>query len=265
MMANINPYYEAKLLLRDSGFDEITNIDMDLFISGLGPILIEEPLLKCDGKILFGSKVTIIKINSDLKNFYRKRFIAAHEIGHYIMHKNMQLEGDSFMNLNVISGMENLLKNGLQELQANEFASELLMPETAFLKESFGKKFSPKLLNDLSSRFRTSLTSTLFRYIFFSCLHPICVFLIENGKVKFWKKSEDLEVGVIDYTRLSPPKDSVAEEYIENDYLALYDEPQSISKSTWFFVNGYDENSVFYEYCIPMKNFKTILSVVWED
>lgn len=263
-----NAHTQARQLLEDCGLDEITDLGMDLFVSGLDAILIEEELTNCDGKIIFGQSKAVIKVNSNIHFPERKRFVTAHEIGHLIMHKNVELLEDSFSNFNIIGGMESALKNGKQELEANEFASELLMPEELFLREARGRKFSPLLIKQLSARFKTSLTATIFRYLQFEQLHPLCLVFIENGKVKYWKKSNDLKIWLTDCTRLAPPSDSVAAEYIEKNYDCVYkleEKAQVISKSTWFKVGDYDEDSNFYEYCIPTRKHKTILSVIWED
>lgn len=263
-----NAHLHAQQLLENCGLDEITDIEMDLFVSGLDAMLIEEELTNCDGKIIFGNSKTVIKTNSRIQFIERKRFVTAHEIGHLIMHRNMQLPVDAFANFNIIAGMEMALKSGRQELEANEFASELLMPEKLFLKEAKGKKFSPLLIKQLSERFRTSLTATVFRYLQFDQLHPLCLVFIENGKVKYWKKADDLKVWFGDYTRLSPPFDSVAAEYVQKNYDFLYsldEKTQTIKKSTWFNLGEFDEDSDFYEYCIPTKRHKTILSIIWED
>ena len=268
-----NARLQARKLLDDCGLDEITDLDMDLFVAGLvvaghDAILIEEELSNCDGKIVFGNNKAVIKVNSKIQFRERKRFVAAHEIGHLLMHRNMQLPDDTFTNFNIIEGTENTLKNGRQELEANEFASELLMPENLFLREAKGKKFSPLLIKQLAERFKTSLTATIFRYLQFEQLHPICIVLIENGKVKYWKKSEHLKVWMGDYNRLAPPSDSVAMEYLQHNYDFVYqleEKAQTIDKSTWFNLNQYDEDTSFYEYCIPTRRYKTILSIIWED
>ena len=254
MRVATNGHTYAKQLLSNCGLDEITDLEMDLFVAGLDAMLIEEPLSNCDGKIIFGDKRAIIKIDSKIQFIERKRFVTAHEIGHLIMHRNMQLPDDTFFNFNIIAGMEKTLKNGKQELEANEFASELLMPEKLLIKQ-------------LAERFKVSLTATLFRYLQFD-LHPICIVFIENGKVKYWKKSEDLKVWLGDYNRLPPPSDSVAMEYIQKDYAFVYkleEKVQTINKSTWFNLNEDDEDTDFYEYCIPTKRHKTILSIIWEN
>jgi Zn-dependent peptidase ImmA (M78 family) len=268
MKRGTKAHIQAQKLMSDCGMDEITNLPMDLFVAGLDAVLIEEALKNCDGKIIFGDHKAIIKVNSQIQFPERKRFVIGHEIGHLIMHKNMQLPDDTFASFNIIAGMERALKNGTQELEANEFASELLMPEKIFLKETKGKKFSPMLIKQLAERFKTSLTATVFRYLQFD-LHPICLVFIENGKVKYWKKSDELKVWLGDYNRLPPPINSVAMEYIQKDYAFVYsfeEKAQQIKKSTWFVLNEYDnEDTDFYEYCIPTKRYKTILSIIWED
>jgi len=268
MRRSNNSHLKAQELLADCGLDEITDIPMDLFVAGLDAILIEEELKHCDGKIVFGNSKAVIKVNSQIQFAERKRFVVAHEIGHMILHRNMKLPDDVFSNFNIISGMENAMKNGKQELEANEFASELLMPDHLFIKEAGKKKFSPLLIKQLAERFKTSLTATVFKYLQ-ADLHPICIVFIENGRVKYWKKSDQLKVWFGDHTRLAPPSDSVAMEYIENDYAFVYsleEKAQEIKKSTWFNLNDYDvEDSDFYEYCIPTKRYKTILSIIWED
>ncbi|XVJ67834.1 MAG: ImmA/IrrE family metallo-endopeptidase [Lacibacter sp.] len=269
MKRSTNAYLQAQKLLADCGLDEITDLSMDLFVAGLDAVLIEEELKNCDGKIIFGSNKAVIKVNSQIQFPGRKRFVIAHEIGHLIMHKGMKLPDDVFSNFNIISGMERLLKNGIQELEANEFASELLIPQKLFLKEASGKKFSPLLIKQLAERFKTSLTAIVFKYLQSDNLHPICIVFIENGRVKYWKKSSELKVWLGDYIRLAPPVDSVAIEYIQKDYEFIYkmeEKAQCIKKSTWFNLNEYDdEDSIFYEYCIPTKRYKTILSIIWED
>ena len=122
-------------LLDDIGVDEVSEIGLENIIAGLDATLIEESLNNnCDGKIIFGEKKTIIKINKDIEFTTRKKFALAHEIGHLVLHKNLELPDDNFTTLNVVSGSEKFLKNGQQELEANEFASEILMPSKIFLK-----------------------------------------------------------------------------------------------------------------------------------
>jgi len=258
----------AKKLLSDIGLNEVTDLPMKLLISGLGGILIEEPLKGSDGRIIQGKKKAIIKVNSNIKYEARKRFAIAHEIGHLLMHKDIAVHNENTNTLSWFNDAMKKYKSGIQELEANQFATELLMPSDLFNKEARGKQFSPQLLQYLSKRFNTSITSTAFRYMQFH-LHPICIVFISNGVVSYWKKSEDLKVWVKEMRKLPPPKDSVAEEYIKADYDFVYkgeEKQQEIDKSIWFKLGNYErQDKPFYEYCIPTKPYKTILSIIWED
>lgn len=51
-----NPQYEARNLLDKLGLDDIIDIPISDFVSGIDLIYMEEPLGNCDGKIIFGNK-----------------------------------------------------------------------------------------------------------------------------------------------------------------------------------------------------------------
>ena len=53
----------------------------------------------------------------------RQRFTVAHEIGHFLMHKGQPVFIDRFVRVNWRDG-----ESGREEVQANAFAAELLMP-----------------------------------------------------------------------------------------------------------------------------------------
>jgi hypothetical protein len=92
------------------------------------------------------------------------------------------------------------------------------------------------------------------------------LFYIENGVQKYWKKSDALKVWIPDTNGLEPPSNSVASEYIRNNYEPIYkleEKAQAIKKSTWFDVNMFpQEDNNFYEYCIPTKSNKSILTQI---
>ncbi len=260
---------KARILLNDNGLDEITDMDLKFFVAGIDStaMVVEEELKTCDGRITFGDKKTVIKVNSEIPYLERKRFVIAHEIGHLILHKGMSLPDDTFHNFNIIEGTEKFLQSGKQELEANEFASELLMPTHLFKAEARGKKFIPQLIKQLADRFKVSLTAVAFKYL--KCdLHPICIIQITNGKVKYWKKSNSMNIWVGDVTKLPPPGDSVAMEYLQKGYEFVYsleEKAQKIKRSTWFELRREEQDNDFYEYCIPTKSYKSILSIIWED
>jgi Zn-dependent peptidase ImmA (M78 family) len=267
MMKNFKGSLRAKRLLNDIGFDEITHLPMNKFVAGLGATLVEEELENSDGKIVKGKSKTLIKINSNIPYESKKRFTIAHEVGHFLLHERIEVHNENSNTLNWFQNTENQLKRGIQEWEANDFAAELLMPEQIFREEAYGKCFSHEVVKYLSDRFKTSITSTIFRFMKLD-LHPMLVVFINNGEVKYWDKSSSWKYWIKDITKLSPPEESVAREYIDANYEFLYsgnEKTQQIFKSTWCKLN-YDEKDVqFYEYCIPTKQYKTIISVIWEQ
>ena len=225
----------AKLLLDEIGYDEITDLPMKTLVSGLGATLIETPMSNSDGKIVRGNTKTLIKINSNISYPEKRRFTIAHEIGHLLLHDKLEFHNENANTLNWFKNTEDQAKRGKQEWEANDFASELLMPEDLFRSECFKKSFNPQLLKNLSHRFKTSITSVIFRYLKLN-LHPILVVFIHNGKVKYWLRSTDFQYYIKNITKLPPPVDSVAQEYLDGDYSFIYnanEKAQLIDKSTW--------------------------------
>ncbi len=263
----INKGKATAISLREQiGMSSPNDIPIEDVVIGRGAILIEESMGKADGRIVYGKNLSTIFINSDIKHAGRRQFAIAHELGHLEMHKGLPIHDDR-NNLDWFNDTEKQLKEGIQEYEANQFAVEYLMPMEMFKAEAKNQKLSPLLLKQLSEKFLTSITSVAFRYLEAN-IRPMILFHIFDGKVRYWKKSSDLYVTIPDITKLAPPSDSVASEYIEKDYKPIYRESelqQEIDKSTWFTLNKYDKDSLFYEYCIVHQGNKSILSVVWED
>jgi Zn-dependent peptidase ImmA (M78 family) len=70
----------------------------------------------------------------------RKRFTIAHEIAHFLLHQDLLLEGEELVD-NIKQPIDKLNRSKLpnltqkeksREIEANQFAAELLMPEDAF-------------------------------------------------------------------------------------------------------------------------------------
>src|SRR5690606_18091190 len=145
-------------LMFECGIEDPKDFPLDLIVYGRGATLVEKPLSNSEGRIVFGKSRAIITVNSNISYEGKKRFVIAHELGHFEMHRNLvPVHHDNDATLDYF-------KNGHQETEANEFASELLMPEQIFKRECNGRKFSPNLLRSLADKFQTSLTSVAYKY-----------------------------------------------------------------------------------------------------
>lgn len=100
-----------------------------------------------------------ILVNQDIRESGRKRFTAAHEIGHYFLHKDAESMSCGAMDI------ANWTNNEVNpEREADEFASELLLP-SGEMKVLIGTQWpSLKLVSDLAAEFEASLTATIRKY-----------------------------------------------------------------------------------------------------
>jgi Zn-dependent peptidase ImmA (M78 family) len=258
-MITNNGVIAAQRLLDEFGLENLKDFSVEDLIYARDILLEEKKISNSDGRIVFGNTKTKISINSEIKYIGRRRFTLAHELGHFELHhnKNTHLE-DNTLTLDYF-------KNGGQEYEANQFATELLMPKKEFIVFTTKKVFSPNLLRDIADYFQTSITSVAFRYLELG-QHPIFLFYCKDGKVIYWKNTENYYRKVKDITQLSVPENSVAMEFFNDGTIYSKNESaQEIVKSTWFETKQYDSDDEYFEYAIVTKNYNTVLSIVWES
>ena len=100
----------------------------------------EVPLDGKEGEIVSVGNRSIITINSNIQFETKKRFAAAHELGHYEMHRDLKpIFSDTEEDL------MNWYKAGPHEMEANEFAAEFLCLLNCFTKNVKGKNLIQKL------------------------------------------------------------------------------------------------------------------------
>jgi hypothetical protein len=252
------PALVARELLISCGIEHPAKISIDDLITFHDGIVQEIPLENCDGRMVMKNGKSIVSLNSNIEFPQKKRFVLAHELGHILLHSSKEATfSDDYATLEAY-------KNGPQEIEANEFASELLMPEPLFRDACVKNKFSPDLLRELADQFNTSITSTVYRYIELG-RHPICTFYSRNGKLIYWKKSEEFRYWIPDRNKLNVPSDSVANEYYVHGRIYRKEESaQQINKSTWFELGENDRDTPMFEHCIVTPRYNTVLSVIWE-
>lgn len=254
-------------LREEIGIDDPSEVDLEDVITAYGGLVLYKDMGDIDGRIVYGKNISTIYINSEIQYDGRMRFALAHELGHLLMHKGSLIHDDTNSNLSWFNEAEKQLKKGKQEFEANQFASEYLMPSDLFSDQARKKIFGPDLIRSLSESFGSSLTSVAFK-AFDVDIYPVAMFHIFRGKVKYWKRSKDFRGFLKNSTKLPPPENSVAVEYIEANYRPIYKQnelAQPIDKSTWCELREGEQDSEFYEYCIVTQSQESILSIIWES
>ncbi|MCA9373873.1 ImmA/IrrE family metallo-endopeptidase [Candidatus Peregrinibacteria bacterium] len=106
-----------------------------------------------------------IIVNQDDSNT-RKLFTTAHELGHFFLHRD---ESEKFIDSELVQacfGRTELTKFQKKEIEANEFAGELLMPESIIkreLKDNKDGKPKREKVEQLAAKFNVSTLAMITR------------------------------------------------------------------------------------------------------
>jgi Zn-dependent peptidase ImmA (M78 family) len=115
----------------------------------------------------------IIGINSS-HHENRQRFTLAHEIGHYLLHKGEEMFIDRDFRVNLRNAHSGKAEN-LEEIEANQFAAELLMPASLLSDELKGKAFDLEdgsMIRKLAIRYKVSSQALSYRLVNLGYLNP---------------------------------------------------------------------------------------------
>lgn len=250
----------AKKVLEECGLDDPTEYAISEIILGRKAFYEESPLNGKEGEIVSVGNRSIIQVNSNIQFEAKKRFAAAHELGHYEMHRDIQpIFSDTEEDL------MNWYKAGPQEIEANEFAAEFLMPSEVFYNECARKRFGPDVIEYLANRFHISKTAAILKFVHRGN-HPVVIVYCLDNKMKWWKTSKDFRYFLEFERDKTPPTGSVAFELFTTKKTYSGDElKQDIWKSDWLRMKDDDEpDSRFFEYCLFVKSFNYSISVIWE-
>lgn len=260
-----NPRSIAQKVLSDFGIDNPKDISIEDIVHALDIPLRFANLKGCDGRIIHDGGRSIIVINDQIQYQTRRDFTIAHELGHYLMHRNKLIQHNDSMS--TMTWYDSAIKHqiSIQEYEANTFAAEILLPSSTFEKETEKKPFSPDLIRSIAEKYRASQSSVIYRFVEFGN-HPICVFYSKDNLVKFWKRSSDFYYKIKECTKLQPPSDSVASEFFDHgSFYTGKEAKQEIVKATWLDVKDENVDDPFYEFCLVHSDSNLAISVIWED
>src|ERR1041385_8225944 len=155
------PLLKARELLNELRILEPDEIDIERIALFKDAEVRYEPLQGMDGCIVREGAAAIITVNSRIDFEGQKRFVIAHELGHFFLHpKTRQVESVSQEQTTNWSEREDI-----EEYEANLFAAEALMPTAMFASRIKGKVPSFELIESLQNEFRTTLTATAVQFV----------------------------------------------------------------------------------------------------
>lgn len=219
-----SPAQAARDIIGEVGWTQPGDLSLEDIASSLGAVIREADLGGSEGRILMRGNTAIISINSSITNTGKKNFVIAHEIGHFVLHKDLKLLVDNSKTL------AEWHKKGAHEQQANEFAEELLMPSNLFSKAVKGKKLSLSLIEQVASYFSVSLTAAFIRYLRLGD-YPLMIVYIEGGIVKWKMATKDFPFQYIPYESKVPAW-TVAGDFFNGK--GIEDKPVKVDAIEWF-------------------------------
>ncbi len=152
---------KADDLLNELHIREPAEIDIERIAIFKGADVRYAPLRGMDGCLIREGGSAVITVRSSLRFEGQKRFVIAHELGHFFLHPHTrQIETVDKQQANNWSE-----KQETEEYEANLFAAELLMPRYLFAQRGEGEEPSFKLIEDLAGEFSTTLTATAVQFV----------------------------------------------------------------------------------------------------
>lgn len=153
----------AEAALQALGITEPEEIDVEVVARSLGAKVKYRPLKSCEARIVGRNGRAIITVD-ERAPIKRKRFSVAHELGHWHRHRGICLACRSAdIDRPLSDGRKERINNN-PELQADVYASDLLLPGYIFRPLAADlDRLTLAAVRKLAESFNTSLTATAIR------------------------------------------------------------------------------------------------------
>lgn len=214
----------------------------------------EGPLTGSEAYLIRKGGKGIVRIREDIPEVGRKRFAIAHELGHWEMHSDENQM--KFCTEEDMSGYQ----GHPMEIEANSFASELLIPTRLASKTFSSAAPSIEVVKNLSATYATSLTAAAVRFVQLSKEDCLVVFSMD-GIVQWWRKGKEFSSipGLERHHPLHP--ESEACEVFGGEKASA--KMVRVPNEAWFPWARNNRNFEVYEQSIQLGRYSTILTLLW--
>lgn len=147
-------------------------------------IILSKPMHK-DGYLVCENGCKLIFVSSSVHNAHRRKFIIAHEIGHFLLHRN-----HLFCCANISEMGSSRINSSRQEQEANDFASEYLLPAlqlTQFLPKDV-LHFS--IISKIADYFDVSMTFAAIKAVQLSNTESEILLCYEGNNLKWFSSCD---------------------------------------------------------------------------
>lgn len=245
---------EAEQLWDLYGFSKPDELVLEDLAFARHVLVTEGPLDRMEARLVCREGRGLIRVKHDIPELGRKRFAIAHELGHWELHK-------SIMQVFVCTSKDMIVayKTSDTEVEANFFASGLLMPTRLFSQQSSDMVLSVKTISELASYFSTSFTSTAIRYVDLSS--EACAVVVSSaGRIQWWRGSRDFENQFWLDARSQLSLRTAAGSILKGGQRPTG--PEEVDISDWSERGADRDPGVFIEDCLVMDRYGQVLSLL---
>lgn len=241
----------AEEIIKKLRIREPSEIDLEDIAMERG-VLVRERLLKgSEARLVRKGRSGIITVDQSIPEEGRKRFAVAHDLGHFELHRESQLLFCSEQDMVVWN------ENKPQEIEANEFAANMLMPEDLFKAHLAKEKPNLDMVKFLASQFRTTLTATAVRYAQLSA-EPLAAVISRDAVIRWYRKSGSFCHHVKVGSKLSP--NCYAFDYY--DGLDVPKKPMKAPAHAWL-AGNVDGEAEIIEHSLIFTRYNVVLTLLW--
>lgn len=224
-------------------------------IAFLRNVLVEEGVLQgAQGRLVVRDGRGKVRIDDSIPEPGRKRFVAAHELGHFELHRSKDMPLFSCK-----AEYFDLWRrtNPAAEREANAFAAEFLMPKYMFEPQCAGYLPTVEAVAGLAETFQTSLTATALRFL--DVTPEVCLVVCSVGGAVQWSvASKSSEYRIPSGQPLSP--DTYAYDFFRGRPLPRG--RQEVLAAAWLPKTRVKRGATLYEDSIGMPAYHSVLTIL---
>jgi hypothetical protein len=237
-------------LTQDYCLDKPEPVPVDDIAMDHGVLCIEAKLTGCLARLVRKGNRGIIRTKDGIRESGRRRFAIAHELGHWFLH---EAENQVF----ICTGEDMRdYKRSPMEVEANLFASELLLPTPIF--RPLAEAADPRLetVKQLSGLFETSLTATGMRFVDEN-KHECILVLSTDGAVT-WSKQKGKRSGLRIEKGMRLHQESLACHVPTSGDCG----PEVVTTEAWIAQNAFERTLEITEQSWYLRDYKSVLSLL---
>ena len=244
----------AGAILHNLSIKEPGEISVEDIAWTRGAVVIDGGLSGATARLVYtpGVQPAVIRVNPTIRHVGQRRFAIAHELGHMELQHSPGAPtecGEKQFILWYKSQNSN-------EVEANLFAAELLMPSDMFCRRLERTLPSFDLIERLADEFQTTMTATAVRYVDL-CEEQCALVFSTDGKVVWTRRSPGFHRWIAPGRTLS--SNTYAADFFEKGSLPR--EMETVRRDAWI-ENSYERETIK-EQSRALASYNSVLSLLW--